>query len=106
MPVGIPEPQSANRDGLGRIETRSPAQDVSVEDVTKSAQMLPPPNRQSTRRRRLLMGALGALILVAACVFGIPWIREMLNTVSTDDDGQVGPAQLTEERVQAPARLT
>jgi len=52
------------------------------------------------------MGALGALILVAACVFGIPWIREMLNTVSTDDDGQVGPAQLTEERVQVPARLT
>ena len=31
------------------------------------------------------MGVLGALILVAACVFGIPWIREMLNTVSTDD---------------------
>ena len=31
------------------------------------------------------MGVLGALILVVACVFGIPWIREMLNTVSTDD---------------------
>jgi membrane fusion protein, multidrug efflux system len=31
------------------------------------------------------MGALGALILVAACVFGIPWIRFTLNTVSTDD---------------------
>jgi len=32
-----------------------------------------------------MMGVLGALILVAAGVFGIPWIREMLNTVSTDD---------------------
>ena len=31
------------------------------------------------------MGALGALILAAVCVLGIPWIREMLNTVSTDD---------------------
>jgi membrane fusion protein, multidrug efflux system len=33
----------------------------------------------------LLIGALGALILVAACVLGIPWIRFALNTVSTDD---------------------
>jgi membrane fusion protein (multidrug efflux system) len=31
------------------------------------------------------MGLLGALILLAACVFGIPWIRFALNTVSTDD---------------------
>ena len=85
MPVEIPETQSANRDGSGRIETRSPGEGVPVEDVTKSSPTLPPPNRQSTRRRRLLIGVLGALILVAACVFGIPWVREMLNTVSTDD---------------------
>jgi len=31
------------------------------------------------------MGVLGALILVVVCVFGIPWIRFALNTVSTDD---------------------
>ena len=31
------------------------------------------------------MGVLGALVLAAVGVFGIPWIREMLNTVSTDD---------------------
>jgi len=31
------------------------------------------------------MGVLGALILAAAGVFGIPWIRGMLNTLSTDD---------------------
>ena len=65
------------------METRSPG--VSIEHETKSAQTIPPPDRQSTRRRRSLVGVLGALILLAACVLGIPWIREMLNTVSTDD---------------------
>jgi membrane fusion protein, multidrug efflux system len=37
------------------------------------------------RRRRLLMGALATLVLAIAVIFGIPWIRETLNTVSTDD---------------------
>src|ERR1700724_3610540 len=37
------------------------------------------------RRRRLLMGAAAASILAFAVVLGIPWIRETLNTVSTDD---------------------
>ena len=84
MPVEITEKQDVNREEARRIETRSPEEGVSVEHET-AAQTIPPPDRQSTRRRRLLMGVLGALILVAACVFGIPWIREMLNTVSTDD---------------------
>ncbi|MGC2199831.1 MAG: biotin/lipoyl-binding protein [Stellaceae bacterium] len=33
----------------------------------------------------MLVGILGALVLVAVWVFGIPWIRLILNTVSTDD---------------------
>src|ERR1700732_782982 len=37
------------------------------------------------QRRRLLMGALAALVLVIIVVLGIPWIREILTTVSTDD---------------------
>jgi len=85
MPVEITEKQEVNKEEAGRIETRSPGKDVSIEHETKSAQTIPPPERQSKRRRRLLMGVLGALILVAACVFGIPWIQEVLNTVSTDD---------------------
>ena len=36
-------------------------------------------------RRRALIGAIGALVLVLAAVFGIPWIRFALSTVSTDD---------------------
>ena len=45
----------------------------------------PPLDHRPSRRRRLLLGVLGALILAAAGGFGIPWIRLMLNTVSTDD---------------------
>jgi membrane fusion protein (multidrug efflux system) len=33
----------------------------------------------------LLLGVLGVLVLAGASVFGIPWIRLTLNTVSTDD---------------------
>ena len=41
--------------------------------------------QQPTGRRRLLIGGLGALVLVLAAVFGFPWIRQALSTVSTDD---------------------
>jgi membrane fusion protein, multidrug efflux system len=68
-----------------RIETRSPGERVSIEHESKSAPTIPPPDRQSKWRRKLLMSVLGALILIVACVFGIPWIRFVLNTVSTDD---------------------
>jgi membrane fusion protein, multidrug efflux system len=41
-------------------------------------------NQRITRQRKLLIGVLGALV-IAAAVFGIPWIRFVLSTVSTDD---------------------
>jgi membrane fusion protein (multidrug efflux system) len=85
MPVEIAENRDVNREEAGRIETRSPAIGVSIEEEAKSAQTIPPPDRQSRRRRRLLIGVLGALILVAVGILGIPWIRLTLNTVSTDD---------------------
>ncbi len=44
----------------------------------------PAPKQGTTRRRKLLIGALGALVIVAL-LFGIPWIRFVLSTVSTDD---------------------
>ena len=80
VPAEMAEKEAANRD-----EARSPGEGVSVEQVTGAAQLIPPPARQSTRKRRLLMGVLGALVLAAAGIFGIPWIRLTLNTVSTDD---------------------
>jgi membrane fusion protein, multidrug efflux system len=85
MPVEMTENRDVDRDKPGRIEKRSPAEGVSIEADTKSAQTIPPPDRQPRRRRRLLVGVLVALILAVVGIVGIPWIREMLNTVSTDD---------------------
>jgi membrane fusion protein, multidrug efflux system len=47
-------------------------------------QPVPPANQRFTRRRKLLIGALGAVV-IAAALYGIPWIRFALSTVSTDD---------------------
>jgi membrane fusion protein, multidrug efflux system len=44
----------------------------------------PGSNQRFTWRRKLLIGVLGAVV-IAALVFGIPWIRFVLSTVSTDD---------------------
>ena len=44
-----------------------------------------PSSLQPKRRRRLLLGVAAVLLLAVIPVFGIPWIRETLNTVSTDD---------------------
>jgi membrane fusion protein (multidrug efflux system) len=44
----------------------------------------PASNRRITRRQKLLIGVLGAAV-IAALVFGIPWIRFVLSTASTDD---------------------
>ena len=44
-----------------------------------------PTSHPPLRRRRLLFGAAAAALLAAILVFGIPWIRQSLSTVSTDD---------------------
>jgi membrane fusion protein (multidrug efflux system) len=51
-----------------------------------------------TWRRRLLIGGLGAVV-IAAAVFGIPWIRFVLSTVSTDDAFVNGHVTLVAPRV-------
>jgi len=60
-------------DGDGKIRPTDPA-----------SKPLPPANERFTRRRKLLIGVLGAVV-IAAAVYGIPWIRFVLSTVSTDD---------------------
>jgi membrane fusion protein, multidrug efflux system len=52
-------------------------------DVT-SAQA-PPPAPKAPRKRKLVAGGLGIVVLAVLLVFGIPWVEEMLSTVSTDD---------------------
>ena len=43
------------------------------------------PHRRDHTRKRLLIGVIGGLALVALAAYGIPYIRQTLNTVSTDD---------------------
>ena len=65
--------------------------DASAARDAKSAQ--PPPEsrpvpqeaRKAARKRKLLAGVLGVAVLAVLLVFGIPWVKAMLNTVSTDD---------------------
>src|SRR5271168_1652300 len=85
MPGEITEKRATNRDESSRIDARSTGEGVLAEHDTKSSPITSPSGRQSTRRRRLLIGVLGAVVLVAIGILGIPWIRLMLNTVSTDD---------------------
>ncbi len=44
-----------------------------------------PPAHRPAQKRKLVLGVAGALVLVAALVFGVPYILRALNTVSTDD---------------------
>ena len=46
---------------------------------------MPREARKATRKRKLLFAGLGVAVLVVLLVFGIPMVKEMLNTVSTDD---------------------
>jgi membrane fusion protein (multidrug efflux system) len=58
--------------------------DASAAHDAPSAQT-PPQIRKATRKRKLVAGAIGVVVLAVLLVVGIPWIEEMLNTVSTDD---------------------
>ena len=86
------EQHSADNRELTRIDASPGAGEApSVEQGSKS-----PPRDFSSRasttgehrpgvKRRLVVGVLGVLVLAAVLIFGVPWIRLTLNTVSTDD---------------------
>ena len=65
--------------------------DASAAHDTKSAQAppelgpVPQEPREPVRKRTLVAGVLGVAVLAVLIVFGIPWVEEMLSTVSTDD---------------------
>ena len=72
------------------------------EPVAPEPQSLAPPSPavRPARRRRWLIGAIGLVVLVLACVFGIPRIELALNTVSTDDAYVNGHVTLVAPRVR------
>jgi len=63
---------------------------VTARDTDKAQSKVPsgpnaPTSHQPVRRRRLLLGVAAVLLLTVILAFGIPWIRQTFNTVSTDD---------------------
>ena len=65
--------------------------DASAVNDAKSVQAAPEPRPvpqeagTARRKRTLVAGVIGVAVLAVVLVFGIPWVEEMLNTVSTDD---------------------
>ncbi len=55
-----------------------------TDSASASKPATPGTPRLTSRRKLLLTGVLGAAV-IAAAVYGIPWIRFMLSTASTDD---------------------
>jgi hypothetical protein len=111
MPVETTERQGANRGESSRVDAPSTGESASAVHGAQPSPN-PPPDHRPSRRRRLLIGALGALVLAAVCIFSIPWILASLNTVSTDDayvNGHVAaqtghPTNSGTERVRHPTR--
>jgi membrane fusion protein, multidrug efflux system len=66
------------------------AQPTANGDATRAPDAKPTqpgsvPQQARKPRRKLLASVLGVAFLAVLVVFGIPWAKEMLNTVSTDD---------------------
>ena len=76
-------------------EMRSPEGGTTVENGTNAVPAAP----STHRRRRILLGMLGAVVVVAVCVFAVPWLRLAFTTVSTDDAYVNGHVTFTAPRV-------
>jgi membrane fusion protein (multidrug efflux system) len=98
MPVETTEKQAAVKGETSSLDAPSTRESVPAEDEARQSEG-PAPDQGPSRRRRWLIGALGALILVALGIFGIPWILASLNTVSTDDAYVNGHVTLVAPRV-------
>jgi membrane fusion protein, multidrug efflux system len=61
------------------------AHDAKSAQTPPGSGPVPQEARKPKRKRNLVLGILGIAVLAILVVFGIPWVKEMLNTVSTDD---------------------
>ena len=94
MPAGTME----HNGEAASIEARAPGVLDRDASGAETPGVKPAPKQGITRRRKLLFGVLGAAV-IAALVFGIPWIRFVLSTVSTDDAFVNGHVTLVAPRV-------
>jgi membrane fusion protein (multidrug efflux system) len=61
------------------------AHDATAAQTPSASRAVPEQSGKPARKRKLIAGVLGVAVLAVVLVFGIPWVEEMLNTVSTDD---------------------
>jgi membrane fusion protein, multidrug efflux system len=73
-PGSIDAQRKENGDASAADDGRTPPESEPV-----------PRSREAAPKRKFLAGAAGVAVLAVLLVFGIPWVKEMLNTVSTDD---------------------
>jgi membrane fusion protein, multidrug efflux system len=84
MSDAVTENVDSDKGAPNQTVARSASEGVAVGHEPKSSEP-PASGRHFTRRRKLLIGIIGALVLIAACFWGIPEIRLVFTTVSTDD---------------------
>jgi membrane fusion protein, multidrug efflux system len=83
--------QSADKDGSNSIASRpagevaAPSSDPNKPQTSISSEQSTSSGHKPVSKRRLMMGAAAVLGVAILAVFGIPWIKLMLTTVSTDD---------------------
>ena len=63
----------------------SAAHEVGRGGTAKRPRPVPQEAPKAGRTRQLLAGVFGVAVLAVLLAFGIPWVKAMLNTVSTDD---------------------
>ena len=63
----------------------APGGDTNKPRTRVPSEVSTPSGHKTISKRRLLMAVLATVVLAIGIVFGVPWIREMLTTVSTDD---------------------
>jgi membrane fusion protein (multidrug efflux system) len=61
------------------------ARDATSAQTSPESRPVPQEARKPARKRKLLAGVIGVAVVAVLLVFGVPWVKEMLNTVSTDD---------------------
>jgi membrane fusion protein, multidrug efflux system len=77
-----PDSINAQSSAKGEVST---GRDSNSAQTPPESTTAPPAPQKSPWKRKLLAGVLVVAVLAVVLVFGIPRVREMLNTVSTDD---------------------
>jgi membrane fusion protein (multidrug efflux system) len=86
MPSEKSESEARGTSGVaGEAPANGGASGVKSTQSEAPSEKTPAGAVRAAKRKKLLLGAIGVLVVIAALVFGIPWIQQTFNTVSTDD---------------------